>query len=545
MEKVKIKLSDLKNLMEDNDVFIDSPHGISKISDVYRKNGPGKELTFTDESVIKCANDHLMCDDDNSFNWKSSKNYKIGEKIDGKEIKSITNISCQEWIDFTVENESSSYYHNQIIHHNSGKSLIVYFLYRYCVDNNLPLLITVPSTSLCEQLYSDFQEYVSDDHDVSKYVSKLYGGKDKTQDTLVYISTWQTCSKMPKGWLSKFRMYICDEAHGAKATEITKIIDQLVNCPYRIGLTGTLDGSSMHELEMNGRFGEIFKMTTTRELMDRGIVTELSIRMSHLKYSKEIINDFSQSTGYDYQKEISFLIDNHERNQFILKIANSLPTTTLMLFNRVEAHGLKLLEMLNETRLENLKSIYFISGSVKTEEREIIRKKMDSALPKFIVVKFENGHKMHLDTNDFNYDKFKEMIGQSLNDEFYESIDSKDYWISSSIAKYNKIIDVKTVEGSYLLLASYGTLSTGVNIKNLHNLIFCHSYKGKILNLQSIGRILRKSGVKNMVYLYDILDDLRSSNNKKINHTYKHGEKRIKIYEDEDFDYKIRQINVG
>jgi superfamily II DNA or RNA helicase len=83
-------------------------------------------------------------------------------------------------------------------------------------------------------------------------------------------------------------------------------------------------------------------------------------------------------------------------------------------------------------------------------------------------------------------------------------------------------------------------LSTGINIKNLHNLIFAHPFKGKILNLQSIGRILRKSDVKNKVYLYDISDDFRKG--KIENHVYKHMIKRVEIYEEEEFDYEI--INV-
>ena len=65
---------------------------------------------------------------------------------------------------------------------------------------------------------------------------------------------------MDKEWLSQFEFYIADEAHQAQAKELSSIIDSLEKCRYRIGLTGTLNGTNIHEIEMHARFGEIFKM---------------------------------------------------------------------------------------------------------------------------------------------------------------------------------------------------------------------------------------------------------------------------------------------
>lgn len=378
MEKVKIKISELADLMKDNDVYIETPNGISNISEVYRKNGPGKEITFSDNTVIKCADNHLMCDDNGFFDWKPAKEYVVGSSINNKIITNISNLSPQEWYDFTVENETSSYYHNGIVHHNSGKSCMIYMLYRYCVDNNMKLLITVPSTSLCEQLYSDFEDYVSDDHVVSDHVAKLYGGQDKTVDKLVYISTWQTCSNMDKEWLSQFEFYIADEAHQAQAKELSSIIDSLEKCRYRIGLTGTLNGTSIHELEMHARFGEIFKMITTRELIERGIVTDININMVRLTHEKSDVDFFHSICKNDYQREIDYLIGSENRNKYILKLASELEGNTLMLFNRVEGHGLKLYEELKDICDRQGKSLHLIYGKVKTLDREKIRKQIDT-----------------------------------------------------------------------------------------------------------------------------------------------------------------------
>jgi len=97
-------------------------------------------------------------------------------------------------------------------------------------------------------------------------------------------------------------------------------------------------------------------------------------------------------------------------------------------------------------------------------------------------------------------------------------------------------------ETNAIIIASSGTFSTGVNIKNLHNIIFASPSKSKIKNLQSIGRGLRKSETKDSVTLYDIADDLSWKTKK--NYTIEHFKERIKIYSEEGFDYKIYNIQL-
>lgn len=415
---------------------------------------------------------------------------------------------------------------------SSGKSCMQYMLYRYCVDNNMKLLITVPSTSLCEQLYSDFEDYVSDDHAVSDHVAKLYGGQDKTVDKLVYISTWQTCSNMDKEWLSQFEFYIADEAHQAQAKELSSIIDSLENCRYRIGLTGTLNGTSIHELEMHARFGEIFKMITTRELIERGIVTDININMVRLTHEKSDVDFFHSICKNDYQREIDYIISSENRNKYIVNLGLTLSTNTLLLFNRIDAHGMKLYEMMQAEAVKHKKKIFYITGSVKTKDREIIRKSLDSDLPLFYDITLENGTIVTVDGEFYDLNKVKDLIGKTFKSEMF----TDDHLYIGG--ETNSIVtDVNAVEGSFNLLATYGTLAVGVNIKRLHNLVFCHPFKARILNLQSIGRLLRKSEVKSKVYLYDLIDDYRKG--KKTNHAYKHAVNRMEIYEEEGFEYDI------
>ena len=94
-----------------------------------------------------------------------------------------------------------------------------------------------------------------------------------------------------------------------------------------------------------------------------------------------------------------------------------------------------------------------------------------------------------------------------------------------------------------IIVASFGTFSTGINIRNLHNIIFASPSKSRIRNLQSIGRGLRKSENKVTATLYDIADDMSWKSKK--NFTLLHFLERIKIYNEEKFDYKIYKVNLN
>ncbi len=103
-----------------------------------------------------------------------------------------------------------------------------------------------------------------------------------------------------------------------------------------------------------------------------------------------------------------------------------------------------------------------------------------------------------------------------------------------------KVREITEQEGNAIIVASYGTFSTGINIKNLHNIIFASPSKSRIRNLQSIGRVLRKGNQKTRATLYDIADDISYKSRK--NYTLNHLIERIKIYNEENFDYDIVNI---
>lgn len=358
---------------------------------------------------------------------------------------------------------------------SSGKSYVIYLCIRYYLENcDGDILITVPTTSLVEQLYSDFESYAVD-WDVSEHVQMLYGGKDKTDKKRVLISTWQSCFNNPPEFFQRFDAYFCDEAHGADAKSLSGIIDKLKHASMRVGLTGTLDGTVVHELDLVGRFGFVIKKITTRELMDMGLVSKLSIICHRIKYPYEESNAVIKAKAYD--KEVDYIVKHEKRNDFVSEIALKAAGNTLVLFNFIEKQGKPLKEKLEKLASENGKTVLYIAGSVKTLERETIRNIMETR-------------------NDV------------------------------------------------VLLASFGTLSTGVNIKNIENIVFAHPYKARIKSLQSIGRGLRVKEGKEGVTLHDICDDFSvvRGRKEKVNFLLNHFVERLKTYRSEEFDYEIRKI---
>jgi len=153
---------------------------------------------------------------------------------------------------------------------SSGKSLIIYLLVRQLLKYKCKKgLIVVPTTSLVEQLYSDFADYsTANGWNVAENIHKIYQGQDKTTDSFLTISTWQSIYQMPPLWFTQFDFVIGDEAHEFKAKSLMDIMTGLTNARYRIGTTGTLDGTKTHRLVLEGLFGSVRKVTTTKELMD-------------------------------------------------------------------------------------------------------------------------------------------------------------------------------------------------------------------------------------------------------------------------------------
>ena len=121
-------------------------------------------------------------------------------------------------------------------------------------------------------------------------------------------------------------------------------------------------------------------------------------------------------------------------------------------------------------------------------------------------------------------------------------IDRHVFFVHGGVATEDreKVREITESENNAIIVASYGTFSTGINIKNLHNIIFASPSKSRIRNLQSIGRVLRKGSNKTKATLYDIADDISYKSRR--NYTLNHLIERIKVYNEENFNYDIVNI---
>ena len=354
----------------------------------------------------------------------------------------------------------------------SGKSLIVYLMLIYNLlrlkeKKQDKILIIVPTTSLVEQLYKDFKDY---GYNSDRNVHRIYQGHDKETNKRVVISTWQSVYNLPKKWFQQFGMVIGDEAHLFKAVSLTKIMTKLTNCKYRVGLTGTLDGTKTHKLVLEGLFGTVNKVVSTSELQEKKQLADLKIFCLILQHDKQA-REFLY--GKTYQEEMDYLVKSEKRNKYIRNLCLSLQGNTLCLFQYVEKHGMELKKLIEEK--SDGRKIFYVHGGVEADEREKIR---------FITEKSDDA----------------------------------------------------------IIVASYGTFSTGINIRNLHNIVFSSPSKSRIRNLQSIGRGLRLKDNKSNATLYDIADDL--THKEKENYTLSHFRERINIYNEEDFNYEIHNVEL-
>ena len=141
--------------------------------------------------------------------------------------------------------------------------------------------------------------------------------------------------------------------------------------------------------------------------------------------------------------------------------------------------------------------------------------------------------------------QYVEKHGQTLKEMIEEKADDKKiFYVHGGVEaeEREKIRFITEKSDNAIIVASFGTFSTGINIRNLHNIVFASPSKSRIRNLQSIGRGLRLKDNKSEATLYDISDDL--THNGKENYTLAHFRERINIYNEEDFNYEIHNVDL-
>ena len=363
---------------------------------------------------------------------------------------------------------------------SSGKSLIIYLIQQHYYQAFGHRTLIIVPT--ISLVHQMAGDFIDYGCDES-VIYRIQGGVDKNTKAPIVISTWQSLIKQPKDWFDQFRVVLGDEAHTFQAKSLTTIMEKLTDCEYRHGFTGTLKSteSKTHRLILEGCFGEVKRYVDTKRLMEEGTVADFKVKAIVLSHSNE--------TRKNFKKAINNIKEGTKKwpaeREFIVNHEKR---------NKFIANLVHSLEGQNNLILFDLveKHGKVLKPLLEKEGREL--------------------HFIYGGTSGEERERIRHLVENDT-------------------------------QKQHNILASYGVFSTGVNLKRLDNVIFASGSKSEIKVLQSIGRTLRKANDSNKAVLYDIADYL-SVGESFINYTLAHFKKRIEIYGQEQFEFKVFTIEI-
>lgn len=335
----------------------------------------------------------------------------------------------------------------------SGKSLTISMICDWFREHGLKGVLLVPNINLLTQFKSDIQSYHLDD--LYNATETLGGGTTASFNKPLLISTWQSLSQHKE---FKFDYVICDELHRFASPETSAIIEAAKQTKIRLGFTGTLPDNPSARMTLLGLFGMPKTYIRASELIARGLGTPVKINSVILDSGPK---KFELRKIKNFQAILKHIKEDSERNAIIEKLAVKLKTkseNTLVLFSHTE-HG--------KTIFRDIMALLY--PDVKVENKDITGKKSFEFQLKYNVF-FINGED-----------------------------DSK------TREKTRKILE--ECSGA-ILVSNFQLLSTGVNIKRLHNMILASPLKSYTTITQSIGRGMRLHPSKKVFTVYDFIDNL-------------------------------------
>jgi superfamily II DNA or RNA helicase len=343
-------------------------------------------------------------------------------------------------------------------------------------------LMVVPNTNLIIQTNEDWEEY--NNGKLRFILQMVHGGSDKTKkDVDVIIGTYQTLVKRDKEWFDDVYTICVDEAHHTQASSIKKIIGNCMNTVYAFGLSGTmLQNGSTEALTIQAYLGPLVNNISAAFLQANDYATKIFIKVVKLDYL------------------------DHDAREKLEELRS----------RKAEIDGSKLLELEKRLVVENRPRLLFVCDFI-------------SKTTKNSLVLFQN---------------VKEQYGRQIYDYLREHTQDKTIFYVDGSTPINLREDYinRMEEGEdKILIASFGTFSTGISINNIHNVFFVESYKSEKIVRQSIGRGMRLKKGKERVNIIDFVDDYSLGRGSK-NYLLKHGEERVKIYTQQGFPYKEYRV---
>ena len=368
---------------------------------------------------------------------------------------------------------------------SAGKTLICFLILAYLKHRGWvkKFLMIVPTTNLVFQGNDDFEEYGLNKIKGSK-IQQIGGGSKLKEDRDIIIGTFQSLVKKEKEFFDGVDAVFVDECHHTNSNSIKKIVSHCMSARWRFGLTGTLTKKGTADyLTIQQFLGPLVVEIPPSFLFENNYATPVNIKI--------VVMDWLED---EYKEKLSDLKLND---------------------NNVEGNNVYNIE--RKLVIESRKRLNYIV--------DFISKTSKNSLVLFQSVKEEYGKQIYNLIREKNSDK----------EVFYVDGDTSE----ALREEYKKRM---ASGGNKILVATYGTFSTGISINNLHNIFLVESYKSEVLIKQSLGRGMRKMKDKEKVNIIDFVDNFSTRRYK--SYLMKHSEVRIEIYRKERFEYKIYNVKL-
>ena len=367
---------------------------------------------------------------------------------------------------------------------SSGKTLISFMILAFLKHRGMirKFLMIVPNSNLVFQGNDDFIEYGIDELGIK--IQQIGGGSKLRDGCDVIIGTFQSLVKKEPEFFEEIDAVFVDEAHHTNSMSIKKIMASCMHTGWRFGLTGTLT--------------------------KRGSADHLTIQQFLGPVIVEISPDFLFKHKHATPVSIKVVILDWLDPELKLKLSE-------LKANSANLEGNELYNIERKLVIESEKRLKYIV--------DFIAKTSKNSLVLFQSVKDEYGKQIWNRLREITTNKEAFYVDGDTDENLREEYKSR-----------------MSVGENKVLIATYGTFSTGISINNLHNIFLVESYKSEVLIKQSLGRGMRKMEGKEKVNVIDFVDDFSTS--KYNNYLMKHGDARIQIYKNEKFQYKIFKVKL-
>lgn len=376
---------------------------------------------------------------------------------------------------------------------SAGKTLIIFMIFTYLKQrkNYKNFLFIVPNISLIEQTIDKFEKY-SDDFNLVNYKFQMIlsgESKERKSDCNIVIGTYQSLSKLNNHFFDDIDGVCVDESHYTSAVSIQKILNKMKNTHFRFGVSGTTKVKNVDNagsFTIQGSLGPFCNSVTNHFLTTKGYTTPVEVRALVLNYLKPELKEKLRNIKYNKSAK---------------------PTTLLKIERKIVT--------------EHTRRFRFLIDKIKSSS--------GNNLVLFADVSGKYGHRI--------YEKLCEELDDS----------KQIFYIDGSTPKEIREVyrnEAAKNDTETIIVASFGVFSTGIDIPNINNIFLTESFKSQVIIKQSIGRGMRKDGVKTKVVVYDLVDDFRIPGSKYQNYLYKHFLSRCEIYKSEKFNFNKIKINI-